>query len=204
MMKVVNHFGPPLVTMQVDESIINQINKYADQVLSKEDALKKLDYTEKLSNAVHGSFSVKLGFLTEVENFIQKTATEFFEQFGSEMKETHTPQLETMWVVSQKQGVWSYLHSHYGDIAGIIYLKIPANPAEGLSPEDTRSRYPGGISFTQGTPGPFHSATVIMKPEVGNLYLFPASLLHTVYPFFGSEERRSLSFNLSLVKKKPA
>jgi len=39
----------------------------------------------------------------------------------------------------------------------------------------------------------------IVKPEVGDFYLFPAYLLHTVYPFSGSDdERRSVSFNAAL------
>ena len=34
------------------------------------------------------------------------------------------------------------------------------------------------------------------KPEVGNFYLFPNYMMHTVYPFSNSkEERRSISFN---------
>ena len=39
----------------------------------------------------------------------------------------------------------------------------------------------------------------IIQPEVGDFYLFPAYLLHTVYPFTESdEERRSVSFNAAL------
>ena len=34
-------------------------------------------------------------------------------------------------------------------------------------------------------------------PKVGELFLFPSNLLHTVYPFKGDGERRSLAFNMS-------
>ena len=33
------------------------------------------------------------------------------------------------------------------------------------------------------------------NPQVGDLFIFPSYLLHTVYPFIGNEERRSLAFN---------
>ena len=33
------------------------------------------------------------------------------------------------------------------------------------------------------------------KPEVGDLFIFPSYMMHTVYPFFSDEERRSVSFN---------
>ncbi len=35
-----------------------------------------------------------------------------------------------------------------------------------------------------------------IEPKVGDFYFFPNYLLHTVYPFNGTnEERRSISFN---------
>ena len=34
------------------------------------------------------------------------------------------------------------------------------------------------------------------------LHLFPASLGHSVYPFRGKGERRSLSFNADIISKK--
>ena len=38
--------------------------------------------------------------------------------------------------------------------------------------------------------------------NVGWLHLFPASLGHSVYPFKGKGERRSLSFNADVISKK--
>ena len=41
------------------------------------------------------------------------------------------------------------------------------------------------------------------RPKVGELFLFPSNLLHTVYPFKGDSERRSLAFNIAYqVRKK--
>ena len=36
----------------------------------------------------------------------------------------------------------------------------------------------------------------LIKPQVGQLLMFPSNLLHTVYPFIGDGERRSIAFNL--------
>jgi hypothetical protein len=38
--------------------------------------------------------------------------------------------------------------------------------------------------------------------NVGWLHIFPASLQHSVYPFKGKGERRSLSFNADIISKK--
>ena len=38
-----------------------------------------------------------------------------------------------------------------------------------------------------------------IKPKVGDFYFFPHYLMHTVFPFRGSdEERRSISFNATI------
>ena len=39
-------------------------------------------------------------------------------------------------------------------------------------------------------------SSIFIEPEVGAFYFFPHYLMHSVYPFKGSdEERRSISFN---------
>ena len=35
----------------------------------------------------------------------------------------------------------------------------------------------------------------MIEPTVGTLWMWPAQLLHTVYPFLGEEERRSIAWN---------
>ena len=41
-----------------------------------------------------------------------------------------------------------------------------------------------------------------IKPKVGDFYIFPHYLMHTVYPFKGTdEERRSISFNAVIDEK---
>ena len=39
-------------------------------------------------------------------------------------------------------------------------------------------------------------SVINIKPEIGDFYFFPNYLMHTVYPFVGTDdERRSVSFN---------
>ena len=42
-------------------------------------------------------------------------------------------------------------------------------------------------------------STLDLVPSVGDFYFFPNYLMHTVFPFKGTEEeRRSISFNASI------
>ena len=53
----------------------------------------------------------------------------------------------------------------------------------------------GRLSFTHGTRQFLSFGTITRKPEIGKIYLFPNYLMHSVYPFYGEGERRSISFN---------
>lgn len=45
-------------------------------------------------------------------------------------------------------------------------------------------------------------STLNIKPVVGDFYFFPNYMMHSVFPFKGSdEERRSISFNAKIDEK---
>jgi hypothetical protein len=77
-----------------------------------------------------------------------------------------------------------------------MYLKVPDFSKRKIT---SKQRNPDGdIVFINKSSIPgrtFENALVNFKPDVGKLYMFPSYLLHTVYPFQGHGERRSVSFN---------
>jgi hypothetical protein len=40
----------------------------------------------------------------------------------------------------------------------------------------------------------------MVKPKVGDFWLFPAELFHCVYPFYSDGERRSFSINMNFLE----
>ena len=52
-------------------------------------------------------------------------------------------------------------------------------------------------------PNHFANHSYLVKPQIGDLYLFPSHLAHQVYPFRSKGERRSMSFNIHLKSKEP-
>ena len=111
-------------------------------------------------------------------------------------------QLLSMWCVSQYSGDFNPLHIHSGDISGVIYLKIPEGRDEEYEKEDHHPSI-GDIQFIAGTPQAFSRNTLKIKPKVGDMFVFPAWLHHTVYPFrTPNQERRTLSYNLIYTNNK--
>ena len=81
-------------------------------------------------------------------------------------------------------------------ISTVMYLKIPEFlPSRKKSREDD-----GNITFVNSTSNDTGLVTpqFSYRPEVGDLFIFPAQQSHFVYPFRtadGKGERRSVSFN---------
>ena len=105
--------------------------------------------------------------------------------------------LNSMWIVNQYENEYNPLHNHSNcKLSAVMYLKIPKY-------EESRKPYKatdGNISFVGGggIDRYFTTLNVAIKPQVGNLFLFPSSLNHQVYPFRGKGERRSVSFNVDI------
>ena len=108
-------------------------------------------------------------------------------------------QIVSMWIVSQKDNEYNPCHIHTGcHMSAVMYLKIPKY----LKPRKQNESFPtdGAITF-------FHNASsndiwgdgkFAISPEVGDFFIFPSTMVHSVYPFRTANkkgERRSVSFN---------
>ena len=57
----------------------------------------------------------------------------------------------------------------------------------------------GKLALVHGSKMFMQESTYTVTPKVGDFYFFPNYLMHTVYPFSGTnEERRSVSFNATI------
>ena len=99
-------------------------------------------------------------------------------------------------------------HTHGGDFSAVIFLKIPkeiSNEFDEHTKADIKSFGPGSISFIAGVG---HQNTdegqqsVWKKdffPNPGEMFIFPADLLHMVYPFKSNVERITVAYNMNYI-----
>ena len=109
-------------------------------------------------------------------------------------------ELESAWVISQQPGEYNPIHSHSkASLTSVMYLKRPEH-MEGTAIPDKQNT-DGYIEFVDRSVGDniqnLQTSTIRLEPQVGFFYIFPASLLHLVYPFSGEGERRSVSINVT-------
>jgi len=106
------------------------------------------------------------------------------------------------WTVHQFENEYNPMHNHANcKISAVMHLKFP----EKIEPSVKEGGLDGNLIFTgMGDADEWCTSPVVncKASNVGWLHLFPASLGHSVYPFKGEGERRSLSFNADVISKK--
>jgi len=213
-------FGPAILKTSIPSYVVDNLNAYCDETLADEQKLKDYDYSGQLAGNVKKEFKISGEFLNKEENFsniLRKMAERMIavDVRGSEQQlnvsylRSAPPsttnidrkyitgcQVLTVWCVSQWGGDFNPLHIHSGDLSGVLYLKVPEGLEEEYKNEDHHPSV-GDIEFITGMPQAFSRNSVKVSPKVGDLYVFPAWLHHTAYPFrTKNQERRSISFNI--------
>jgi len=112
--------------------------------------------------------------------------------------------LENAWINDMKANEYNPAHYHSSAItdlglSSVLMLKRPSNYGKEYSREDAPSN--GMLEFSGGQQDPLSISQNRVDVQVGELYVFPYTLLHQVYPFNNTDEiRRTLSYNCNLYK----
>ena len=101
--------------------------------------------------------------------------------------------MESAWVNYMKKGEFNPPHNHDGILSFVLFLQIPDELKKENEKYNGTSMGAGSIDFRTGISAPnSHS----FFPVEGDLYIFPATLEHWVFPFKSDVERVSVSGNL--------
>ena len=131
--------------------------------------------------------------------FLAESVTDWIK--NNEKKNITKFLIHESWVVRQFKNDFNPIHWHGGHISGVGYLKLPKTFGK-LEQDKKDINKMGRIELVHGSRMFLQNSTFSIVPEVGNFYFFPNYMMHTVYPFVGSdEERRSVSFNASIDEK---
>ena len=112
--------------------------------------------------------------------------------------------LENAWINDMKANEYNPFHFHQSPmtdlgLSSVLVLKRPETYGKEYSREDTPSN--GNLEFNGGQQDPLSICQLRVDAKIGQLYVFPYTLLHGVYPFNGTDEvRRTMSFNCNLYK----
>ena len=193
-------FGPSIAKVKIPEDIISNLNKYIDEIILDEKKSLELDHGKNLAGNVKQEFIIEPEMLKSsgLANFLGKAVQKWIQEI--EKKNITEFKIISSWVVRQFENEYNPIHYHDGHISGVGYLKIPESYGKPFQ-KIKNSNINGHLSLVHGS-RMFNSSSIVnIEPKLGDFYLFPNYLMHCVYPFYGNDERRSISFNAYIDEK---
>ena len=189
-------FGPSILKVQIPSEILNKLNNYTDEIILNKKKSDALNYGKKLAGDVTQEFTLESDFAKESGwmDFLGQCVFEYV-KIASNKKITKFKLIQS-WIVRQFKDEYNPVHWHTGHISGAGFLKVPENLGAYKQNKGERDYSGGNLNLIYGTKQFLSPSLYRIKPKIGDFYFFPNYLMHTVYPFKGTdEERRSISFN---------
>ena len=216
-------FGPPIGHAELPKELVNDLNKGCDDIVNDKELSKSQDYSHALVGQVEQELLIpediinKWGqwFATQIKTYLSQYLYQIYvpEQsiIGASLEQVlqnlSRIQIDilTAWYVRSFAGDYNPIHTHtVGELTCVGFLKVPDLSNERIKPgsNNTVKNYsPGGhlevLSSIGVTNSFFENDRIGFTPKVGNWYLFPAHIRHSVYPFSCDGERRSFSMNIN-------
>ena len=211
-------FSPLLMEFKMPQEYIDKLNTYGDKISSDDDKLQKLDFSDRLVGNVKQEHIIEDHIWQEkisdkIPSFFQwaggcvniyiQTVLKRNRQGVSRSSEAEKKIMETgikslnvlsSWFVNSIAGDFNPIHQHEGRISAAGWLMMPESIQK-----DQEREYAGWIEFMYGENLKLLNNKHAVKPEVGQIFMFPSWLQHTVYPFRGNGIRRSISFNVDFL-----
>ena len=208
--KIHTPFSPMLMEFKMPQSYVDTLNEYGDKISSDSEKSKQLDFSNNLVGNVKQEHQVEdhiwhkkpdpelptlFGWVGSCTNAYVKTLSQMrrFNPAAEKEKIVTKVMLNSAWIVNSIAGDFNPLHMHNGMLSAAGWLKMPPSVEK-----DEEREQAGLIEFMHGVPQSLVEFKYPVKPHVGQLFLFPAWLVHEVYPFRGKGIRRTLSFNLDV------
>ena len=189
--KIINytffHWGPFLYKTSLKQEEIEKIKNLCSKELK--------DYTDNLAGLIKHEHQLdEKKLFSIISPYIQSYSKAYLDYgikpLGNKIE------LKAAWVNYMTKFESNPLHTHSNDLSFVIYTQI----AEELKKEvkDTISNTkPGSINFVNTLGDKKYNINQhTFTPEVGDLFIFPASLHHSVNHFQSEGERVSVSGNL--------
>ena len=194
-------FGPSILKVKMPQAFVNLFNAEADSILYDEALSKKYDWSHNLAGNVKKEIAIDHNKIKGFSEFLVTMSDQYLTKVLPEWT-TDAKVSFRVWVVSQYAGDFNPVHIHDANLSGVAFLKVPPGFEAEYKKEDHHPTA-GCLEFLGSIPNHFARHSYIVKPEVGDFYLFPSWLAHQVYPFRCEGERRSMAFNVHFSTKDP-
>ena len=182
-MELLTPFGPRMGKFQLPDNILEALLKLTDKTIQ--------DQKEVWNGNLAGRINEEWRILPEdtdfeIVTYLEKCIEEYV-TVAAPLTKHRVPRIRKMWVNEMEAGEYNPVHRHLnGAISSVIYLKVPDLSKSNIG--NKRKIKPGvntdgKIEFIRSVSNAYDNGKIMYTPKVGDFYLFPATLLHVVYPF---------------------
>ena len=212
-MAIINPFGP----LMYKERSSDEFLKYLQDEVVKDTIEEASDVGTSLAGNIKSQYDAKVDpkrFMDYISPHVMQYIYSCQERYESikasslGVREEVSTQIEFHmgehgpWLNIQRQHEFNPVHSHAGQISSALMIDIPDEIEEEQKSWKDKSNMPcpGQLDFINDTGGYQWPGSFKVIPKTGDLYLFPASLKHCVYPFYSDVKRITMSFNVFDIK----
>jgi hypothetical protein len=192
-----HNFG--FLSHKFNEDQLIPIRKEIDEIQSSFDSESNVKANHYLAGNLKREFQIKN------QKYVEDLVKPYIKEYRNANNEPNDKnidyKLENVWVNFQQKHEFNPVHAHGGIYSFVIWIKIPfyiQDELEASSGKYSNSNFPGHFQFIYTTTigSISNHAIPVDKSMENSLIVFPASMFHTVYPFYTSDEYRiSLSGN---------
>ena len=206
MTRTVNVLGQAIIKYSTPQHLLDEINKIYD-----ERKVRELPATNKfLAGKIKSEHTLYHNEMNDPSKNFNNVSTKSLDWFQDQFqdylevveKKAVTIRLSSIWVNEMYANEYNPVHTHSSrfsriGLSSVMILKLPSDYGEEYSRPDRPLN--GQLQFVGSSGGQF--AFTDFRPEVavGDFYVFPYDMRHTVYPFNTTKEhRRTLAANVDV------
>ena len=203
---ILKPFGPRILKVVLPEEVLGKLIDITDKLIADD---KRENYGCTLAGQIKEEVKIPKEILKKekldqiFDMYLRTYVLHCLDELNSFTEETHDILCSTlsMWFNEmQPGGEYNPVHFHTNCfVSSTLYLKVPKikKKIKGKDNEHCKIDRDGVIEFIDRSVAPnfLYKGTLDIHPQEGEMYIWPSSLLHTVYPFFGNEVRRSIAWN---------
>ena len=216
-------FGPPIGYAELPKELVNDLNKGCDDIVKDKELSKSEDWSHQLVGQVEQELLIPKDIINKWGKWFGAQARVYMSGYFNQL---YIPEQNIMpsdknaamqkiskiqtnvlsaWYIRSFAGDFNPIHTHTNcELTCVGYLKVPDLSKErkkGGSNRVQKKYSPSGnleiLSSVGVTNSVFENDRISFTPKVGNWYVFPANIRHSVYPFKCDGERRSFSINMN-------
>ena len=197
----VHTLGEIILKLEMPKTFIDEINNVFDE---KEKTT--VDWSTQLAGKIKKEKLVNNLLSDSLKGTFQMCFQEYMKLSGQlVLQQTHQPVLDNAWINDMFAGEYNPCHFHASKnslvgLSSVLFLKTPDTYGEEIINPKTPSN--GHLEFIGGQQHSLAISQLRLSPKVGDFFIFPYTLVHTVYPFSGTDQvRRTLSYNCDILPK---